>query len=245
MDGRRLLRGRLGLVALRRESPWPRDDPDLGHGQLLRGLLRGRRGPAPSPTDEYYTNFFEKTVRQKAVFGELTFDLTDKWSVTGGARWFEFDRQEVESNEVPRGLPVFDYDPDVGYFLASPLVSEGKDDDVVMKLATQYRFDDTKCSTRSTARVSGSEARTARARPRGEWYRSNTSRTCWRTTKRASRASGSITACCSMFPCSSWNGRTSSCAATRARRSMVGGGNLQRRQSRAEGHRASGRVAGQ
>ncbi|MGH8203676.1 MAG: TonB-dependent receptor [Steroidobacteraceae bacterium] len=99
--------------------------------------------PLPA-TDEYYTNFFEKTVRQQAVFGELTFDLTDKWSVTGGARWFEFDRQEVESNEVPRGLPVFDYDPDVGYFLASPLVSEGKDDDVVMKLATQYRFDDTK-----------------------------------------------------------------------------------------------------
>jgi len=99
--------------------------------------------PLPA-TNEYYTNFFEKTVRQKAVFGEMTFDLTDSWSVTGGARWFEFDRQEVESNEVPRGLPVFDYDPDVGYFLASPLVSEGKDDDVVMKLATQYRFDDTK-----------------------------------------------------------------------------------------------------
>jgi outer membrane receptor protein involved in Fe transport len=99
--------------------------------------------PLPA-TDEYYTNFFEKSVRQKAVFGELTFDLTDQWSVTGGARWFEFDRQEVESNEVPRGLPVFDYDPDVGYFLADPLVSEGKDDDVVMKLATQYRFDDTK-----------------------------------------------------------------------------------------------------
>ena len=99
--------------------------------------------PLPA-TDEYYTNFFEKSVRQKAVFGELTFDLTEQWSITGGARWFEFDRQEVESNEVPRGLPVFDYDPDVGYFLADPLVSEGKDDDVVMKLATQYRFDDSK-----------------------------------------------------------------------------------------------------
>jgi outer membrane receptor protein involved in Fe transport len=99
--------------------------------------------PLPN-TNEYYTNYFEKSVRQKALFGELSFDLTDKWSVTGGTRWFEFDRHEVESNEVPKGLPVFDYDPDVGYFLASPTVSEGKDDDVVMKLATQYRFDDTK-----------------------------------------------------------------------------------------------------
>ena len=124
------------------------------YAPVLRGYTYGAttssvRSPA---TDEYYTNYFEKTVRQKAVFGELTFDLTDNWSVTGGARWFEFDRQEVESNEVPRGLPVFDYDPDVGYFLASPLVSEGKDDDVVMKLATQYRFDDTEDVVRALQR---------------------------------------------------------------------------------------------
>ncbi|HTL50779.1 MAG TPA: TonB-dependent receptor [Steroidobacteraceae bacterium] len=99
--------------------------------------------PLPK-TNEYYTNFFEKTVRQKAFFGEMTYDLTDQWSVTGGARWFEFDRHEVETNEVPRGLPVFDYDPDVGYFLAAPLVSEGTDSDTIMKFATQYRFDDTK-----------------------------------------------------------------------------------------------------
>jgi outer membrane receptor protein involved in Fe transport len=113
------------------------------YAEYLAAYYGADEVPLP-PTDQYYKNLFERSVRQKAVFGELTFDLTDKWSVTGGARWFEFDRQEVESNEVPKGLPVFDYDPDVGYFLASPLVSEGKDDDVVMKLATQYRFDDTK-----------------------------------------------------------------------------------------------------
>jgi iron complex outermembrane recepter protein len=88
-------------------------------------------------TDIYYSNRFEKTVRQKAVFGELSFNLTDKWSVTGGARWFKFDRQELESFEVPLGLPVFD-----GGELAEPTASSGTDDDVVMKFATQYRFDD-------------------------------------------------------------------------------------------------------
>jgi outer membrane receptor protein involved in Fe transport len=94
-------------------------------------------------TNIYYFNNFEKSVRQKAVFGELTFDLTDKWSVTGGARWFEFDRDEVESFEVPKGLPVFDF-IDGEFVLARPTVSQGTDDDVVMKFATQYRFDDTK-----------------------------------------------------------------------------------------------------
>ena len=113
------------------------------YAEYLAAYYGADQVPLPS-SDVYYKNLYERTVRQKAVFGELTFDLTDNWSITGGARWFEFERQEVESNEVPAGLPVFDYDPDVGYFLASPLVSEGKDDDVVMKLATQYRFDDTK-----------------------------------------------------------------------------------------------------
>ena len=90
-------------------------------------------------TDIYYFNPFEKSVRQKAVFGEMSFNLTDKWSVTGGARWFEFDRHEIEAFEVPKGLPVFD-----GGELAVPTESSGSDNDVVMKFATQYRFDDDK-----------------------------------------------------------------------------------------------------
>jgi iron complex outermembrane recepter protein len=103
-------------------------------------------GDPLTDTDIYYDNIFEKTVKQKAVFGEITFDLTDRWSVTGGARWFEYDRHEFESNEVPKGLPVFDEDPpgSGNFVFAEPLVSEGTDNDVVMKFATQYKFDDSK-----------------------------------------------------------------------------------------------------
>jgi outer membrane receptor protein involved in Fe transport len=90
-------------------------------------------------TDIYYSNIFEKSVRQKAVFGEMTFDLTENWSVTGGARWFEYKRHETENFEVPLGLPVFD-----GGELAEPTLSSGKDDDVVIKLATQFHLDDDK-----------------------------------------------------------------------------------------------------
>ncbi len=99
-----------------------------------------------APTDIYYLNVFEKTVRQKALFGEITFDLTDRWSVTGGARWFEYDRHEFESDHVPAGLPVFDEDPpgSGNFVLAVPLTSQGTDNDVVMKFATQYKFDDNK-----------------------------------------------------------------------------------------------------
>ena len=67
--------------------------------------------PIP-PTDIYYQNIFDKSVKQKAVFGELTYELTEKWSVTGGARWFEYDRHEVDISYVPAGMPV--WDPDAG-----------------------------------------------------------------------------------------------------------------------------------
>jgi outer membrane receptor protein involved in Fe transport len=93
-------------------------------------------------TDDWYADVFDKRVRQKAVFGELTYALTDRWSVTGGARWFEYDRQEVESEQIPRGLPLFDFDEDGNFFLAEPVINEGKDDDVIYKLATQFQIDD-------------------------------------------------------------------------------------------------------
>ncbi len=147
----------------------------------------------------------------------MTFDLTDNWSVTGGARWFEFDRQEVESNEVPRGLPVFDYDPDVGYFLAAPLVSEGKDDDVVMKLATQYRFDDTKMLYALYSegfRLGGTNSPRVAAEGRGtgaiQAGRPGELRA--RLQEPVARQPPAV----QRLRCSSWNGRTSSCAATRA-----------------------------
>ncbi len=56
------------------------------------------------PTEVYYLDIFDRKVKQTAVFGELTFDLTEKWSVTGGARWFEYDRDASELRQTPLGL---------------------------------------------------------------------------------------------------------------------------------------------
>jgi iron complex outermembrane recepter protein len=93
-------------------------------------------------TDDWYADVFDKRVRQKAVFGEMTFALTDRWSVTGGARWFEFDREEIETETIPRGLPLFDFDEEGNFFLADPVRSAGTDDDTVFKFATQFQIDD-------------------------------------------------------------------------------------------------------
>jgi outer membrane receptor protein involved in Fe transport len=87
-----------------------------------------------APTNQYYFNEYDNSVKQLAFFGEMTYDLTDKWSVTGGARWFEFDRRSFDQYQIPRGLPAFS-DPD-----ADGLTSVSTDSDTSFKFATRYQF---------------------------------------------------------------------------------------------------------
>jgi iron complex outermembrane receptor protein len=70
------------------------------------------------------------------VFGEVTYSLTDKWSVTGGARWFQYDRKEYDIYNVPRGLPV-----GLDYAGGGRTDRKGKDEDTVFKFGTEYHFD--------------------------------------------------------------------------------------------------------
>ncbi len=92
--------------------------------------------PLPD-TNIQYSNQFNKSVRQKAVFGEMTYSLTDKWSVTGGARWFEYDRHEIDINQVPLGLPAFGGNDTLG-----GTETFGNDDDVALKFGTEFHFND-------------------------------------------------------------------------------------------------------
>lgn len=87
-----------------------------------------------APTDWYYFNKYHNEVKQLAFFGELTYNLTDKWSVTGGARWFQYDRDSFDQYQVPRGLPASS-DPE-----ANGLTTKSTDSDNTFKFATEYHF---------------------------------------------------------------------------------------------------------
>ena len=39
-----------------------------------------------------------------AVFGELSYDLTENFTITAGARWFDYDRKFVQHQEQPEGF---------------------------------------------------------------------------------------------------------------------------------------------
>ncbi len=90
------------------------------------------------PTTKIGANNYDKTIKQTAVFGELTYNITDAWAITAGARWFQFDRADNQVYQTVGQLPMRD---SVG---AGDGVwdSSGKNDDSVFKLATQYHFSD-------------------------------------------------------------------------------------------------------
>ncbi len=47
--------------------------------------------PGPFPPGVIFRNDVRRTDEQKAVFGEVTWDLSDTWSVTAGLRWYDIE----------------------------------------------------------------------------------------------------------------------------------------------------------
>ncbi len=93
--------------------------------------------PYPLPaTDWQYTDVLDRTLKQTAVFGEFSFNFTDNWLATVGARWFKYKGTEVNTFNFPLGLP-----PDSGRAPdGGTVIRETDDDDVLYKFSTQYQF---------------------------------------------------------------------------------------------------------
>jgi outer membrane receptor protein involved in Fe transport len=91
------------------------------------------------PTNLAYTNRLDRDQKQKSAFGEISFDITDKWRVLGGARWFEYKRFYWEQNQFPEGLA-----PPGSIDVNGIFETESKVSDTMFKFSTQYQIDDSK-----------------------------------------------------------------------------------------------------
>ena len=110
------------------------------------GIANYYNSYTPNPNQAYpltdsglgYVNIFERSVKQTAVFGEVTYDITDDLTVKGGFRWSEFDRDEVSFNYFPDGL-ITAGRADGG---DGATRSQGKADDAIYKLALNYHINE-------------------------------------------------------------------------------------------------------
>ncbi|MCC7411942.1 MAG: TonB-dependent receptor [Gammaproteobacteria bacterium] len=84
------------------------------------------------PTDTWFDEDLEQVVKQVAVFGEVSFDVTDRFTITAGGRWYKFWRDFFDLQQTPRG------------HLSSIDNNSSGDDGWVPKVNLTYRFDDDK-----------------------------------------------------------------------------------------------------
>ena len=89
-----------------------------------------------APTDIGFSNRFERTVTQLAAFGEASFDFSERFTAGVGARWFEYDRNEFDRYNFPKGLP-----PLSALELGGAYRASGVESDTAFKLNAQYRLD--------------------------------------------------------------------------------------------------------
>jgi len=95
----------------------------------------------PIDTTIGYSDTFKRSVEQSAIFGEISYDITEKLALSAGMRWSEFKRQTYNRDDFPEGLPPF---AGGGMPANGSQQSEGKSDDILYKFNATYNIDDDK-----------------------------------------------------------------------------------------------------
>jgi outer membrane receptor protein involved in Fe transport len=102
---------------------------DIGEGVQLR------------PDSLEYYQIFHEDQKETAVFGELSYQITDSWQVTVGSRWFKYEYEASNGFALPLSDTVFGGAPPDSINVTSD-TGDVDDDDVVSKFNTSYDFND-------------------------------------------------------------------------------------------------------
>ena len=90
-------------------------------------------GSTLAPTDQWWLGVYDTDLEQRAVFGEVSFDVTENFTITAGGRWFKYDRKFRLHQESPVGFTGFSL---------TEATADTDDSGSVMKLNMSYRLDD-------------------------------------------------------------------------------------------------------
>ncbi len=85
------------------------------------------------PSDQWWLGVYDSELEQKAVFGEIGFDVTENFTITAGGRWFDYDRFFALLQEKPPGFTGGSRTDDA---------VDTSESDSVYKLNLTYRMND-------------------------------------------------------------------------------------------------------
>ncbi|CAN7522237.1 TonB-dependent receptor [Phenylobacterium sp. LjRoot219] len=88
------------------------------------------------PDNIEYASFTKSKTEEKAVFGEATYQVTDAWQLTAGARYFEYTATITGGTATPLIRTVY---PAINYRVRS---GDTSDNGMVYKFNTSYKFSD-------------------------------------------------------------------------------------------------------
>jgi iron complex outermembrane recepter protein len=89
-------------------------------------------GDPLAPTERWFLGRYDTELDQTAIFGELSFDVTDDFTITAGGRWFDYERKFGQHQEQPEGFSGFSLLDDT---------RGSSDDGTVTKLNFTYKLD--------------------------------------------------------------------------------------------------------
>lgn len=94
-------------------------------------------GVIPNADDNEYASFGRSNIKERAIFGEATYQVTPEWQITGGLRYYGYDLQRVGGSVLPYFDGPIASDDDIPSSQGQASASG-----VVYKANTSYKFSD-------------------------------------------------------------------------------------------------------
>jgi len=100
--------------------------------------------PSSAASNNWFTGTYDTELDQWAVFGEISFDITENFNVTAGGRWYDIQNDYIVEQGALIGINgrVMDCTVDTCWGLGPGITGEGDDDGFVPKLSATYAWDD-------------------------------------------------------------------------------------------------------
>lgn len=102
--------------------------------------ITGVQCPAPPVNNVWYRDSYRRDATQIAAFTEVDYYFSDNLKLTGGLRWFQYDRNTISDQQWPLGMPVEAIVIDG----ESAFIEEGKEDDTFFKVGLSWNLSEDK-----------------------------------------------------------------------------------------------------
>jgi len=123
---------------------WDVNTQQIPGGYYLNYSVYNLNAPSSTGSNNWWSATYDTELDQWAVFGEISFDITDNFSITAGGRYYDIENDYTVIQGALIGLNggILDCATDFCWTGAGSTATEADDDGFVPKLNLTYRWTD-------------------------------------------------------------------------------------------------------